>query len=142
MTKLSDQIRNFTEVLPLCKALDMRVDDVDTSEAVLSMPYSEKLIGDPNSGVIHGGAVSILLDSACGLAVHMHPENNGDTATIDLRIDYMRPALPGHRITARANVYHVTRTVAFLRARAWVEAEDKPVAMAAGAFVFAKKESA
>lgn len=119
----------------------MVVEDVEAGQATLSMPYSQDLVGDPDTGVIHGGAVSALLDSTCGLAVYMHPENSGDTATIDLRIDYMRPAAPNQPITARAYVYHVTRSVAFLRATAWATSEDKPVAMATGAFVFQKKAS-
>lgn len=134
--------KSFTKMLPLCAALNMEVDAVAPAEATLSLPYSDDLIGDPATGVIHGGAVSILLDSACGLAVYMHPDNAGDTATIDLRIDYMRPAAPGKPVIARAVVYHATRTVAFLRATAWVDDPDKPVAMASGAFVFNKKARA
>ena len=139
MAKPTPQQASFTEVTPLCKALGMVVTDVDIGTATFTMPYNPDLIGDPTTGVIHGGPVSTLLDSVSGLAVIAHPDNTAMTATIDLRIDYMRPAPIGQNLTANAEVYHTTKTVAFTRATAWADDKTKPIAQATGAFVFAKK---
>jgi uncharacterized protein (TIGR00369 family) len=129
-----DLARKFIEVLPHCRALDMSVDHVGDGEAIMSMPYAEKLIGDPATGVIHGGAVSALMDTCGGTAVMAHPAGPSMTATLDLRIDYMRAAKPGKTVTAKATCYHVTRSVAFVRAFAHDGDEADPVATAAGAF--------
>lgn len=126
--------RQFMEAIPHSKALGMRLTHMSAGHAIIDMPYDENLIGDPETRVIHGGAVSALMDTCCGAAAMSHPGNKGATATIDLRIDYMRAATPGEQIRAKAVCYHVTRTVAFVRARATDDDEENPVATATGAF--------
>ena len=125
--------KQFIEAIPHSRALEMRVDAVKAGRAEMSLPYNAKFVGDPETGVLHGGVVTALLDTAMGAAVVSHPQSRGGTATIDLRIDYMRPATPKQRLRAVAECYRVTRTVAFVRATAYTESEE-PVATAAGAF--------
>lgn len=126
--------RQFIESIPHCKALGMTLDEIGDGIAEISMPYDIRFVGDPVSGVIHGGAVSALMDTCGGAAVMSHPKSPAGTATIDLRIEYMRAATPGQTIRARATCYHITPNVAFVRATALDDDEDNPVATAAGSF--------
>ena len=126
--------RKFMGALPHARALGMELTDIGEGTAEFTMDYDERFIGDPETGVIHGGAVSALMDTCCGAAVMSHPRNLSHTATIDLRIEYLRPATPGQRITTTATCYHVTRSVAFVRATATDEDSENPVASATGTF--------
>lgn len=131
--------RQFIEAIPHAQALGMELTGIKEGVAVIRMPYDARLVGDPKTGVIHGGAVSAVMDTCCGAAVMSHPSAPGGTATIDLRIDYMRAATPGQAITATATCYHITRNVAFVRATAVDDDTENPVATASGAFTVEKR---
>ena len=131
-------VRQFMEAIPHAQALGILFENIGSGTAEMLMQYDKRFIGDPKTGVIHGGAVFALLDSCCGAAVLSHPEQKGLTATIDLRVDYMRPASPLQTLRARAQCYNITRSVAFVSAVALADNDDKPVATATGAFVTGK----
>jgi len=134
MAEPQDHIgQQFLDRLPYARALGLEIVDFSAGEVEMRLPYNSELIGEPETGVIHGGAVSALMDTCAGAAVMSHPSGGG-TATLDLRIDYMRAATPGQAICARAVCYHVTRSVAFIRATAMDDDRGRPVATAHGAF--------
>ena len=129
-----DAVRSFFSNLAFSKFLGLNLESLGDGTAVISIPYQEKLIGDPKTRVMHGGVVTALLDSCCGAAVMAAGTPKTVTATIDLRIDYMRPAEPNCVITATSECYHITKNVVFVSAIAHDSAKKAPVARATGAF--------
>ncbi len=136
-----DMARHFMQALPHSRALGMQLTQMGDGRATVIMNYDPRFIGDPATGVLHGGAISALMDTASGAAVMCHPEATAATATLGLRIDYMRPATPGQAITARAECYHVTRSVAFIRVTATDDDQTRPVASGTGTFTLERPSS-
>ncbi|RMH51539.1 MAG: PaaI family thioesterase [Alphaproteobacteria bacterium] len=130
----------IAEAIPFSRALGIRLTEAGPGFARLAIAYDERLVGDPKTGVLHGGVVTALLDSCCGSAVMLHPSRPAGTATMDLRIDYMRASTPGATLNARAECYRVTRHVAFVRGIAFETDESDPVAVATGAFTIERGE--
>lgn len=107
--------------------------------ALCRVPYDEKLIGNPETGVIHGGVITSLLDNTCGIAVGVKTKLVGAIATLDLRIDYMKPATPKQDILAFADCYRVSRNIAFVRGLAYHTDKDDPIATCTAAFMLGTK---
>lgn len=116
-------------------ALGFTYDSLDGDRVRIRVPWREDLVGDPEAGVIAGGVVTTLLDHVGGLAVWVALDNFKPLATLDLRVDYMRPARPRTDLIAEARCYRLTRSIAFVRAWAFEEAPDDPVAAAQSAYI-------
>src|SRR3954454_2376897 len=113
----------------------LRLDRAAPGEAWSSLPYRPVFVGDTETGVLHGGVVTAMLDESCGMAVQLALDGTRAIATLDLRIDYLKPATPGLDIRAHAVCYRVPRSIAFVRATAYQDSEDDPVATATACFM-------
>ncbi|KWV58624.1 phenylacetic acid degradation protein [Bradyrhizobium macuxiense] len=113
----------------------LRLDRAAPGEAWSRLAYRPEFVGDTETGVLHGGVVTAMLDESCGMAVQLALDGTRAIATLDLRIDYQKPATPGLDIRAHAVCYRVTRLIAFVRATAYQESEDDPVATATACFM-------
>ena len=102
----------------------------------LALPYDERLIGMPESGIIASGPIISLMDMATSLAIWIRLGRFRHQATLDLRVDYLRPARPGQTIVGRGICYAATRSVGFVRGLAHDGDIDDPVANVTGTFMF------
>jgi uncharacterized protein (TIGR00369 family) len=131
----------FRDLVPHNRALGMTLTQASANPAVavLRLPYDARFVGNPLTGVLHGGVITALIDAACGASVHFRLQSAIPIATLDLRIDYLKPATPGQDVQARAECFKATHNVAFVRAIAFHEREDDPLASAAATFMISTK---
>ena len=135
LADLETVARSMVMGAPQAAALGLELVSVAEGRGSIRVSWRDELAGDPDTGVIAGGVVTTLLDHVCGLAVVAVVRRFGVTPTLDLRIDYMRPAAPRSAITAEAHCYKVTRTIAFVRAQAYDAPRGEPIATAQAAFM-------
>ncbi len=102
----------------------------------LALPYSEALVSDTTSGILASGPIFALMDMATSLSIWLKTKKFQPQATLDLRIDYLRPAKPGQTVIGHGECYHVTRSIAFIRGHAHDGDPDKPIAHVAGTYFF------
>lgn len=112
--------------------MELGIEVIDAQEQGVraQMPWQEKLVGNPDTGVLHGGAVFAFLDQVGGLAAFakIYPVFEL-TPTIDFRLDHLHAPTPGATIACLAECYRLTEHVAFVRVSAYEQGqEDNPIA--------------
>lgn len=133
--------RMFVGLVPHNDALGLRVRHFGQGRATTVLPWAARLVGDPRTGVLHGGAVTSVVDATCGAAVFAALRAPVPIATLDLRIDYHRAARSQAEVCCEATCDRVTRHVGFTRATAHDGDPRDPIATAAGTFVIASSRS-
>ena len=107
----------------------------DPSKAKMRLPYAAHLVGNPDTGVLHGGVITGMLDHCCGMAVGKALKEIRPYATLDLRIDYMKAAEPGIDVIVEAECLKVAHEIVFARGIAHHGDPAKPIAIATGTFM-------
>lgn len=134
-TPFHDMFATIIANTPYMQAIGADYVGRDEHGLTMKLPYRTDLIGDPETRVIASGVVTALLDNSCGMAVWDRIGEFKPIVTLDLRIDYMRPALPDNALLATAKCYKLTRSIGFVRAFAYEVSADDPVAAAQAAFI-------
>ncbi len=117
------------------RALGMQFGDSGGNWNELTLPWREELVGVPDSGILASGAIVSLIDTASGTAVWATLGRFTPLVTIDLRIDYLRPAFRGESVYARCECTKLTRRIAFTRGSAHVGDPARPIAYSSGTFM-------
>jgi uncharacterized protein (TIGR00369 family) len=104
--------------------------------AELRLPYSNSLVGDAATGILASGPIFTMMDMATSMSIWLKRGSFQPQATLDLRVDYLRPAEPGKDVFGRGECYHLTRSIAFVRGQAHDGDPALPIAHVAGTYMF------
>jgi acyl-CoA thioesterase len=95
-----ERIERAIETVPYAQLLGIELEKVVPGEAILTLAIRPEL--SQNHGVVHGGAIASLIDTATAFAILTLLEPEERVTTVDLTISYLRPGLEGRlRATAR-----------------------------------------
>jgi uncharacterized protein (TIGR00369 family) len=135
-----NRVNRFVNTLNQARELGLSAKDAGEGYLVMELPYSDKIIGNPDTGVIHGGAITTLMDTASGSVMICALEDFELCPTLDLRVDYMRPAEPHKPVYARAETYKITKNIIFTRCEAY-QYGGETIANCVGTFMRIGKEA-
>jgi uncharacterized protein (TIGR00369 family) len=91
----------------------MEVVEASPGEVTVAMDVLDRHVN--LQGLVHGGMLAILADTACGLSIRSSMEPGRLHITTDLDIHYLAPARPG-RLLGRGRAIKVGRSLAFAEA--------------------------
>ncbi|MBK1734765.1 thioesterase [Halorhodospira abdelmalekii] len=120
--------------------IGLKLIDLGADFVVAGIDYRPELVGNPQTGYLHGGVITTLIDQSSGAAVMVATGACEPIVTLDLRIDHLRPALPEQPIYARAECYRTAREVAFARCVAYQDDPQHPFATSMSAFMRLRAE--
>lgn len=134
-TELYQLLSNAFILFPHCKLLGFEMVGTDMRSPVLKVEWREDLVGNPVTGVLHGGVITTLVDTTSAMAVAASLASVESFATLDLRIDYLKAAEPGRTVYCKAECYRLAQQIAFTRAVCYHDDPADPVAHSVATFM-------
>ena len=100
------RIQKAVDSVPYAHLLGIELDAISKGAATLGLDVRKELL--QNHGVVHGGAIASIIDTAMAFAIITLLEPREKVTTVDLTISFLRPLTKG-RITAVAKVVRAGR---------------------------------
>ena len=121
---------------PFATVLGMEYVREQGSKLWVRLRVSEHILQDTQARRVHGGAITATLDNARGWCIRTHSqyENGTSMATLDLRADFIRPAVPELDIMVMAECYAIQKNMAYAKAVAYQTSMNDPIAKSLATF--------
>ena len=122
------------QTIPYSKFIGVRGIPDESGTPVCELPFAPHIVGNPTLPAIHGGVIGALLEGAAILALLLEVDVVQVPKTINITVDYLLSGR-GHTTYAQGQVFRQGRRVATVRAEAWQDSRDKPIATANAHFL-------
>jgi acyl-coenzyme A thioesterase PaaI-like protein len=142
---MSDAVRGDLAYRGTALSLALGFETLEDRACAMRAPFRDDLVGDPAEGGLAGGVIFALLDQTCGMAIgqalraRAEAEGRalrpGGMATLDFRLDHIRPPRPGRAVIAEAACLNLAGDVAVVRGWAYEDDASDPIAAAQAAFM-------
>jgi len=126
MDKYADHIRLMEKEIPFNEHLGLKVVECREGYARIKIPYRPEFIGDPRRPALHGGFLAAVIDACGGLAVWTMFELDDLIATVDMRVDYLRPA-PPEDVEIESKVVRVGNRVSVVNTSVYVAGSSEDI---------------
>ncbi|CAN5672394.1 PaaI family thioesterase [soil metagenome] len=87
------RIQKALDTVPFAELLGIELEDVAPGTATLGLDIRDEL--KQNNGMVHGGAIASLVDTATAFAIISLLPPDEKATTVDLTISYLRPLRDG-----------------------------------------------
>ena len=142
---MSDAVRGDLASRGTALSIALGFETLADPSCAMRAPFRADLVGDPADGALAGGVIFALLDQTCGMAISLTLRARAETegrelrmggmATLDFRLDHIRPPRPGCAVTAEAECLNLVGDVAVVRGWAYEDDAADPIAAAQAAFM-------
>lgn len=114
--KLTQAFKQFLSVLPHCNATKLEVVEYKDKQVSICLPAQDNTIGNKDENLVHGGAITMLIDTSCGAMAMFANETPESCPTLDLRVDHFKTAKGDAPVYCRAKLVRSTERIVFVEA--------------------------
>lgn len=114
--KLTKAFKQFLNVLPHCAATKLEVVEYKDKQVIICLPAQASIIGNKDENLVHGGAITMLIDTSCGAMAMFANETPESCPTLDLRVDHFKTAKGDVPVYCKAKLVRSTERIVFVEA--------------------------
>lgn len=129
---------DLLDTLPYARFLGLLTRQ-DEDQLTVTMPFADKLIGNPVLPALHGGSTAAMLELTAVAQVALLYPRLELPRPINVTVTYLRSGRP-QDVYARARISKAGRRVAHVQAEAWQDDEAQPIASLSAHFLVAEHD--